>query len=69
MRHAFAPGQVYRSDGPGEWVVEAVFQGPACIGTALERTTEGVVHMRNVDLGYRLITGVDDPRLEQLTRI
>ena len=55
--------------GEGEWVVEAVFQGPAVIGTAMERTTEGVVHLRNQELGYRIITTVDDKRLRKLKRL
>lgn len=65
----WAAGQMYRGDGPGEWAVEAVFDGPAVIGTTLERTTVGVVHLRNQELGYRFIARVDDPQLEKLTRI
>lgn len=69
MPHDFKPGQLYRSDGPGEWAVEVVFRGPAVIGDNLERTTKGVVHLRNQDLGYRRIARLDDPSLNQLTRI
>ncbi len=69
MAHDWKPGQAYVGDGPGEWAVEAVFDGPAVIGAAMERTALGVVHLRNQELGYRYIAAVDDPRLEKLTRI
>ncbi len=67
--HAWKPGHLYRGEGPGEWAVEAVFEGPAVIGAALERATKGIVHLRNQELGYRIITAVDDRRLDKLTRI
>ncbi len=67
--HNFQPGQLYRGPGEGEWAVEAVYDGPAVIGAALERTTKGIVHLRNQELGYRLIAAVDDKRFAKLKRI
>lgn len=67
--HAWKPGHLYRGEGPGEWAVEGVFDGPAVIGAALERTTKGIVHLRNQELGYRIIMAVDDVRLQKLVRI
>ena len=69
MPHRFKPGQAWRGPGPGEWVVEAVFEGLTVVGAAMERTTEGVVHLRNQELGYRAITPVGDKRLQKLKRV
>ncbi len=72
MPHTFRPGQAYRAPGPGVWIVEAVYHGPAFIFADDRKpapTLSGVVHFRNQELGYRLVARVDDSKLDKMTRI
>lgn len=66
------PGQVYEGSGVGVWVVEAVFKGPTVVyanDSSPPMTMRGVVHMRNQELGYRLVARLDDHRLKKMKKI
>lgn len=67
----FRPGQAYWAPGPGLWVVEAVYKGPAVIfADARTRVPTGVgfLHLANRDLGIRAVIRLDDPVLDKLKR-
>ena len=66
----FEQGQAYRSDGPGVWIVEAIFEGPVTIyGGKAHYCVAGYMQLRNQDLNMRIVIRMHDPRLDKLKRI
>ena len=70
--HFTKPGQAYRDPNGLIWIVEAFYAGPAVIfanDKEPHATRIGVVHLANRDLGYRIISTVDNPKLDKLERV
>ena len=67
--HDLTPGTRYRAPGPGIWVVEAVFEGPATIFADDKRVKPSLIGfalLANRDLNIRVVIRLDDPRLDRL---
>ena len=74
FRHprVWTQGRLYRAPDNGEWVVQAIFEGPTIVfmdGRKFYRPAGGLLHLANYSLGVRLVAWPDEPDLRKLLAV